>query len=87
MNGALTSINIAEALIAGKQSILLVPHDEAVRHRLDGAVQQIARLLAFRLHPLALAERRVQRSGKRENEQTRHGEDDQQTVPVPDPVC
>ena len=58
--GGAESIEIAEALIAGDQAILLVPHDEAVRHRLDGAIQQITRFLAFRLDSLALAQSRVQ---------------------------
>src|ERR1700733_10733138 len=80
-------INLAEPMVAGEQSVLLVPHDEAIRHRLDCTVQQIARLLALCLHPLALAERGIQGAGKREYQQTSHGEDDEQAIPVPDPVC
>src|ERR1700722_29479 len=73
-------VYLAVSLIAGDQAIMLVPHDKAVRHRLDGVVQRFTGIHAFRLDTLTLAHCRVERACESQHEQPCRGDDNEQAI-------
>src|SRR5271157_1615807 len=79
-------VHVPELLVAGDKPIIAIPHDEAVRHALDGIFQNGARPAALNFHTFTLTNRGVERQGEDEHKDDGDCDQDDHTVPVAYPV-